>query len=282
MNITEAQRGGNWRAGRLAGAALLLLGAWALAGCSSVAQMLQAYEAGDASQYDRIVDIATRSDYPYATRKQAVKALGQIGDRRAVPALVGILTEFDRRTTLKEEALVALGQIGDPETATPIGYLLDRSLSEPNAELRLAAMTVLGQLGGDKSAEILVNALAYYDAVTLRSERGTMRGMFSGEEATVRALRDSVRTPRGEMPMVGLYPGDSGSSTGFFGPEMDYVPEKLEESTPKERIMAHEALVRIGPAALPAIRRHLSSREVTYTLREELGGIVSEIEAQGS
>lgn len=265
--------------------AVPILGALALGlliGCTNVAQMRQAYEAGDETQLTKLLDIAATANYPYATRKEAVKALGAIGDPAAVPVLVGILREYDRRTTLKEEALVSLGRIGDPETAEPIGFLLDRSLSAPNDELRLAALTVLGQLGGEKSADVLINALQYYDMLMVRADQSRLRGVFSGDESVIRSMRDSVRTPGGERPVVGMFPGESASSPSFFGPEMDRLPEKVNDSTPREREMAHESLVRVGVEAIPVIHRFLSSTDMTLTLREELDTIVERIREQGS
>lgn len=266
----------------VAGLVILAAAAGLLAGCTNVAQMRQAYEAGDETQLAKLLEIAARPDYPYATRKEAVKALGDIGDSSAVPVLVTILRGFDRRTTLKEEALVALGKIGDPEAAGAIGHLLDRSLSDPNAELRMAALSVLGQLGGEKSADVLINALRYYDMLMVRAEQGRMRGVFSGDDAAIRAMRDSVRGPRGERPMVGMFPGESAATPSFFGPGMDFVPEKLDQTTPEEREMAHESLVRVGAEAIPAIRRFLSSREMTLTLKGELSDILEEIGARGN
>jgi len=90
-------------------------------GCSNVGQMQRKYEQGDAKQYNKIIEILARQDYPYATRKRAAAALGDIGDPRAVPILVGVLSNFDQRTTLKQEVLTALGKIGGHPRAGTIG-----------------------------------------------------------------------------------------------------------------------------------------------------------------
>jgi len=262
--------------------ALAAAAAVALGGCTNVTQMRQAYEAGDETQLARLLEIAGRVDYPYATRKQAVMALGDIGRPEATPVLLTILQGYDRRTSLKEETLIALGKIGDPDTAGPIGHLLDRSLSQPNGELRMAALTVLGQLGGDKSAEVLINALQYYDMLTVRAEQGRMRGVFSGDDRAIRAMRDSVRTPYGGAPRMSSLTGETGGPTSLFGPEMDFVPEMVDDDTPKERAMAHEALVRVGADAIPVIHRFLSSRDMTLSLKEELTGIADQIADQST
>lgn len=244
--------------------------------------MQERYEAGDERQYDRILTIADRRDYPYATRKGAVKALGEIGDARAVPVLSRILGEFDQRTTLKQEALGALGRIGDRAAVGAIGRLLDRSLGDTSNELRLAAMPVLGSLGGPEAAGLLVNALSYYDLVMLRSEHAVLRGVFTGDEQSIRDLRDSLRVPEGiQSGQLDAFGGTQGFPTsGMFGTETSIAPLALEDSTPKERSLAHESLVRIGVDAIPVIQEHLSRRETTLTLRNELTEILGQIRGE--
>lgn len=267
MTISSCARGA---------ASLLLL---ALMSCTSVDQMYSRYQGGDETQYQRLVDIAGRPNYPYATRRSAVKALGEIGRPEALPVLLSILHEFDRRTSLKEESLVALGRIGDSSAVTPIGHLLDRSLTEPNADLRMTAMPVLSQLGGEGAAEILVNALMYYDVIMTRSDQSTYRGVFTGEEQGIMALRDSVRRP-GVVAPPGLdeFSGQQRpTDIGFFGNDVEFMPEVLADTTPKEREMAHESLIGVGLPAVGVIERFLNTYDTTTTLRNELATILSQI-----
>ena len=259
----------------------LLVAAIALAACTNVAQMRRAYEAGDDTQLAKLIGIAARPDYPYATRKSAVEALGDIGHRDAVPALIQVLVEYDRRTTLKEQAILALGKIGDTTAVEPIGRLLDRSLSDPQAELRVAAIPVLGSLGGTAAAEILVNALQYYDGLMLRAEHSYMRGVFSGEEQVFRGRRDSLSGPMDQTPGVGLFPGEQREPVSMFGTTMQMRPDQLPDTTPEERALAHEALVKVGAAAVPVIEELLSTRQTTVTLRRELDEILAEV-AEGA
>jgi len=240
--------------------------------------MRRAYDEGDETQLAKLIGIAARPDYPYATRKSAVEALGEIGHRDAVPALIQVLVEFDRRTTLKEQAILALGSIGDTSAVEPIGRLLDRSLSDPQAELRVAAIPVLGALGGRGAAEILVNALQYYDGLMLRAEHSYMRGVFSGEEQVFRGRRDSLSRPMDQMPGVGLFPGEQREPVSMFGTTMQTRPDQLPDTTPEERALAHEALVRVGDAALPVIEELLTTRQTSVTLKRELDQIAAEIQ----
>ncbi len=275
--VRRAARG---RASAALATALLLS---AVSSCTSVDQMNAAYQKGDESQYQRLVEIASRPDYPYATRKSAVRALGEIGSNKAVPVLLNILHEFDRRSSLKEETLVSLGRIGDASAVTPIGHLLDRSLTEPNADLRLTAMPVLAKLGGADAAEILVNALMYYDIMMTRSETTTYRGVFTGDEQEINTLRDSMLQPGGASSsgfndLTGQRPSD----VGFFGNDVEFMPEILSDTTQKERDMAYQSLVRVGPVAVPVIEDFLRTRDTTTTLRLELARVIDRIQGGDS
>ena len=261
-------------------AALLSLGLLAV-GCTNVNQMRQRYLAGDTAQLDRLADLVSQPEYPYATRRKAARVLGELGDRRAVPVLVGVLSSYDQRTTLKEEAVYALGRLGDPSAVGPIGRMLDTQLDASGVELRQAALKVLGQLGTPNGAEVLVNALRYYDALMARQEQSMYRGVFSGAENAYRpqpmAPDSSGQVGRG--PQMGMGMGALTEATSlppsFFG-----VGERAPETydpTPAERRMAHASLVQIGPAAVPVLTQFVNRRETTLSLRQELLAIVREI-----
>ena len=252
-----------------------------LLSCTNVSRMHKAYEAGDTKKLDKLIEIVSRPDYPYATRRKAAEALGEIGEPAAVPALIGVLAEYDQRTTLKTSAMVSLGKIGDSTAVKPIGKLLDRSLNDPNVEVRMAAIPVLGKLGGTQAAEILVNALVYFDLLMLREERRSPKGVFTGDEQDLHALRDSLRGP------MELF-GDPSLGTGLFGESMPRItmfgtpmenPGRAEETTPRERALAHESLVTVGEQALPVIQGHLDRKNSTSSLQKELLAIVEEIRA---
>ena len=253
-----------------------------VAGCTNVNQMHKLYSEGDHAQLDRIMEIVSRADYPYATRRKAARILGDIGDVRAVPILKAALQDFDQRTTLKQDALRSLGAIGD-ESATPdIGRLLDRSLNTADAELRMAAVEALGELGGPKAGEILVNALSYYDALILRSEQRTLKGVFTGEEqiypyGPLGALGDSTGGLR-RYPGVGLDPfGEGGQPRiSMFGTPIE-SSQMQYDSTADERDLTHAALVRVGEDAIPAIEHYMDRHRTTPTLRKKFLAIIVEI-----
>lgn len=251
-----------------------------LAGCTNVTQMRERYAAGDESQLDRLMEIAGRPDYPYATRRKAAQALGEIGDRRAVPVLVSVLGEYEQRTTLRQDALTALGRIGDPQAVAPIGRMLDTQVSANSADVRLAALQTLGGLGGAEAAAILLNALRYYDMLMAYSEQRVMRGVYTGEEQPdpyAPAYADTAAPRgRGRMPPLGLLPEDQRPPVGLFGTAVNDVGPGYDP-TPEERRTAHAALVRVGGAAVPVIEQFLETQHSSPGLRRELLGIIEEI-----
>ena len=252
--------------------------------CTNVAQMQKKYEQGDERQFRKIVEILARTDYPYATRKRAAKALGEIGELRAVPVLISVLSGFDQRTTLKQEALIALGKIGDTTAVAPISRLLDRSMQETNAELRLAAIPVLGQLGGDRAALVLIRALRLYDFQILQRESRVARGMFSDEEQPQfnnPYTRIDSTGRFSDQPSIGGFPGQQSGPVNMFGLDPRATTRNLYDPTPEERRLTHETLVNMVEGAVPAIERFLEEEQMTHTLERELQGILEEIRQQG-
>ncbi len=256
---------------------LSVLASLLLAGCTNVSQMQQKYLAGDPRQLGHLIEIVSRPDYPYATRKNAARALGQIGNRQAVPALVGVLGEYDQRTTLKEEALRALGALGDPAAVEPIGRLLDRSLDQAGAELRLAALPVLGQLGGAPAAAILLRAMRYYDLLQLRDEYSQQRGVFSGEEQRLMFAADSLAGRRGN-PAMGMFGEGQMPATSMFGTDMSVGTLEMPDPTPEERAQARAALLQVGPAAVPAIVECMATQELSPGLRQDLQTLIAQLQ----
>jgi HEAT repeat protein len=67
-------------------------------------------------------------------------ALGQIGDRRAVPVLLEIVSDLDNATDTRHAAAEALGQIGDPESVNAIRAL---AADYPEVSTRRTLLRVL-------------------------------------------------------------------------------------------------------------------------------------------
>jgi HEAT repeat protein len=89
---------------------------------------------------------------PYGDmHRAAAKALGEIGDQRAVEPLIVALTDERVRIT----AIEALGAIGDPRAVES----LIAALKDPAYYRREAAIKSLGQIGDPRAIEPLVAAL---------------------------------------------------------------------------------------------------------------------------
>lgn len=86
-------------------------------------------------------------------RKQAASALGELGDRGAVPALIEALR--DESALVREHAASALRDLGD-RRAVPA---LIETLRDENAVVREHAVTALGRLGDKRAVQPLLDAL---------------------------------------------------------------------------------------------------------------------------
>jgi HEAT repeat protein len=103
----------------------------------------------------------------YPVQQAAAKALGQIGDARAVPALIAALE--DAELYVQIEAAHALGLIGDARAGNPLASVLRSQV----AELRDTAVEALARLGAAPVPALL-------DLLD--------RSKFSTREAAARAL----------------------------------------------------------------------------------------------
>ena len=94
-------------------------------------------------------------------RRTAARALGELGDRRAVEPLTAVLR--DRDADVREAAASALRQIGDPRLVERLIH----KLKSASAGSRQEAAVALGELGDARAADAL--------AVALKDERGSVR-----------------------------------------------------------------------------------------------------------
>jgi HEAT repeat protein len=86
-------------------------------------------------------------------RRYLARALGYLGDRRAVPALVAHLRDADDDTRLWSAE--ALGSIGDSAALEPLALLLD----DPDPDIRKQATHSLGSLADTRAIPPLTRAL---------------------------------------------------------------------------------------------------------------------------
>ena len=76
-------------------------------------------------------------------REQAAFALGQVGDKTAVPGLVQALS--DAKPDVRQQAAFALSQVGDPSA---VDALTTAMMKDADPDVRQQAAFALGQVFG--------------------------------------------------------------------------------------------------------------------------------------
>jgi HEAT repeat protein len=124
----------------------------------------------DLSTRDKAFATATRNsdieallhvieDADQYVRDSAIKALGEIGDVKALPALIKRLD--DANFNNQEHAAAALAKIGDDKAVRPLAAMLRDAAKHPQA--RRAAADALTTLGDARVTPLLLDALQGHD-----------------------------------------------------------------------------------------------------------------------
>jgi HEAT repeat protein len=103
----------------------------------------------------KVLTNGKRSEADILMQCEAVKALAEIGDQRAVKPLIHALADGDKR--IRVNAAEALGRIGDPRAIDPLVQCL-REWYNQESYLWKAAADSLGKIG-DVAVEPLIHAL---------------------------------------------------------------------------------------------------------------------------
>ena len=118
------------------------------------------------------MDAASRADADVRLRAEAIRALGRLGARQAVPMLLGLIGDRSTPPNLTLESVTALGAIADPR-----GFetMLDLFTS-PRPALRAAAMAAAARM----DAEAFLLALSSFDRDRDWSVRANLATVLSG------------------------------------------------------------------------------------------------------
>lgn len=128
-------------------------------------------------------------DNRWDVRTGAAKALGELGDPRAVEPLMAALADSDS-VGVRQTAAEALGLLGDPRAVEP----LIRALGDGEGWVANAAAEALGKLGDPRAIEPLIRALGdplvYFRSAAAKAlaKLGDPRAV----EPLVRALGDPI------------------------------------------------------------------------------------------
>jgi|Deesub1362A_J573_1020465.scaffolds.fasta_scaffold02086_3 HEAT repeat protein len=174
--------------------------------------------------------IQALNDKSAKVRGAAAWALGCIGDEQAVPHLIQVLD--DKRWEMRAQAVEALGRIGD-KSALP--HLI-RALNDRKSAVRMQAASVLGQLGDKRVVPHLVQALDSNKGRVLL-KIGWALGRLEALSALVGALDDRRWQVR-EAAVVGL--GEIGKKA------VPHLRRALDDPLQEVREQAALALGRLG------------------------------------
>ncbi|HHL40788.1 MAG TPA: HEAT repeat domain-containing protein [Deltaproteobacteria bacterium] len=115
---------------------------------------------------------------------QAVISLGALRESSAVDALGEIALRkdsFSDNPALRKEAVKALGAIGDRSAVPYLARLLEKRRflfgRKTNEELKVAAVLALGRIGGDEAAEVVRAAAGDAEGELYRTCRKVLEGM---------------------------------------------------------------------------------------------------------
>ena len=186
-------------------------------------------------------------------RLSAAKALGRLGDVRAVEALAGLLRDEEAR--VRASAAKALGQLGDVRAVEALSGLLrdeesvalhdfhgDDAIFQPNTDVRVSAAMALAQLGDTGSVEALAGLLrdgSFYVRRCAADALGGLGDAHAVELLIGLLLRDEDILIRGTYAarLLGEL-GDTGSVEALAG--------LLRDETPYVRQCAAWALGELG------------------------------------
>lgn len=210
-----------------------------------------------------------------AIRRATIRALGKIGDERAVPALTGLLEDKDQRA--RSLVLSALESIAGPASVEPVR----ESLEDEHWTVRAQAIEVLGRLEGRAAIEYIFPLLRDEDWHVRVKAAETLAGL--GDPAAVEPLIQALDFEREERVRVALIAalGDLGDSAAVE-PLTRIMQDKNEFRRVRARAAA--ALGLIGdPAAVDALLEVLNNNNEYWTVRGDAAvsiGLIDNYESE--
>jgi HEAT repeat protein len=118
--------------------------------------------------------------------RQALLSLGALRHQAAIPTLLEMVRRSDpflRRREITREAVWALGEIGDPLAVPDLITLMQKRQfwnGQALAEIRAAAALALGEIGADVAATALAEAVQDRHAAVSRAAVQALRRIKGG------------------------------------------------------------------------------------------------------
>jgi HEAT repeat protein/beta-lactamase regulating signal transducer with metallopeptidase domain len=147
-------------------------------------------EAGNRAAVPALIEALNDEDA--SVREHVATALGEIGDRRAVLPLARTVTD-DSSARVREHAGISLGLIADKRA---VSALIEALRDDPGARVREHAAISLGLIADEKALSALIEALQDDPEARVRQHAAKAIGMVGGG-GTFEVLVQSYKTDRG-------------------------------------------------------------------------------------
>lgn len=129
-------------------------------------------------QFDFLVKLLNSNDK--TIQNGAIRALGKLGDKRAVKLILPLLDDED--LWVRVEAARALGELGDKEAIEPLIYLLNTSVNPP---VRRESARSLGLIGDTRAVVPLIIRLKNDNNALVRVKIIEALGILGDRQAIV-------------------------------------------------------------------------------------------------
>jgi HEAT repeat protein len=188
-------------------------------------------------------------------RLAAAKALGEIGDLKAVPSLISTV-QTDKKKRVRAEAATSLGLLRSKDAVIPLVQALDPA-KETKRWVRRSAAEALGLIGDPQALEPLMDALNDKEKVV---RVAAMFGLcMLGDTKTLELLEQRAADPDEEVRQWAI------RDLGFVGASrsVPVLSVALKDSSLSVRVTAIESLGKIAsPESLDALIAALKDPEV--------------------
>jgi HEAT repeat protein len=225
---------------------------------------------GDCRALGPLIGVLT-NDPECSVRSAAATALGSLRSKAAVPALIEVTTCQKTNTQLCEASIPALGQLQDRQ-AVPV--LLACLASRTDDGLRAVACEALGEIGAPATAAFLAKLARREKVITVRRAAIRALGRLGGPEA-VSTLRDMLArgTRGGTQDRLAVLVACEATGNLSTAPALINA---LEDADQRVVAAAAEALGSLGSVdALPTLMRlgQTSTHQVRVQTAKALGRI---------
>jgi HEAT repeat protein len=211
----------------------------------------------------------------YLIRKEAARALKEVGDERAVDGLIESLEyqswqdDYVTLSSVRENSADALGRIGDLKALDP---LIKAMREDPDEEVRWKAASALGKIGDSKAVNPLIEAIYDKDWKVRRQAANSLGdiGDLNAVPHLIDALKDSEWNVR-KYAAVAL--GKMKDKRAI-----PILLDSLEDEDANVRWKSMLALEKLGESAVDPLINVLKSKNWRLRVRavEILGKIGSE------